>query len=92
MSRTGEERTRGAGPALVALAACALGALLLPAAALASNHLVKLREVYAGSNAHPGDEYVEVQLYASGENFFANAIHLKLYNATGGVTEVLPAR
>ena len=61
--------------------------LLGPATALASNHLVKLREVYAGSAAHPDDEYVEVQLYAAGENHMANVIHLKLLNATGGVTE-----
>src|SRR5436190_870215 len=62
-------------------------ALLVPATALASNHLVKLREVYAGDSSHTGDEYVEVQMYATGENFMANAVHLKLYNVAGGVTQ-----
>jgi hypothetical protein len=88
MRPAGEELRRRRRGALVTLTllACVAAALLVPGAALASNHLVKIREVYAGSSAHPGDEYVEVQLYASAENFFANEISLKLYNAAGGVT------
>ena len=70
-----------------ALSLAALALALFASSALASNHEVKLREVYAGSSAHPGDEYVEVQMYASGENFMANVIHLQLFNATGGMTQ-----
>jgi hypothetical protein len=68
------------------LVACVAAVLLVPGAALASNHLVKLREVYAGSAASPGDEYVEVQLYASGENFFEDEVLVHLYDANGNPT------
>jgi hypothetical protein len=77
---------RGVRAALGAAVATTALALFAVAPALASNHLVKIREVYAGSSAFPADEYVEVQLYASGENFFENQIHLRLYNADGTVS------
>lgn len=52
-------------PALaVALAALALAA----APAEATFHLMKIREVYPGSAAGPDAEYVELQMYASGQN------------------------
>jgi hypothetical protein len=86
MRDAGEEpRRRGRARALVTFAACAL-ALFLPAAALASNHLVKLRELYAGSSSSPTDEYVEVQMYSTGENFFSEGVSLHLYDATGNET------
>jgi hypothetical protein len=81
----GEARTGAARRVLVAFIACAV-TLLLPATALASNHLVKLRELYPGSSGQVQDEYVEVQLYESGENFFANNISLDFYNASGTMT------
>src|SRR5436305_4936057 len=87
MRHAGEEprrRTRRRG--LVAFGACILAAVLLPPVALASNHLVKLREVYAGSSTHPGDEYVEVQMYATGQNFFSDGVSLHLYDAAGNQT------
>jgi len=67
------------------LAAVGLGAWLaiLPAAS-ASNHLIKIREVYPGSVAHPGDEYVELQMYSSGQNLFHFGTTTTLYDATGG--------
>jgi hypothetical protein len=87
MRFAGEElRRRGRHRGTLAVGACLVVGLLAPAAAFASNHLVKLREVYAGSAAHPGDEYVEVQLYASGENFFANNIDLRFYDHSGNQT------
>src|SRR5436190_8453344 len=87
MSFAGEElRRRGRHRGALAVGACLLAALIVPAASLADNHLVKLREVYAGSSVHPGDEYVEVQLYANGENLFANNISVDFYNATGTKT------
>jgi hypothetical protein len=71
-------------PALVLAFA---GLVALPAAASASNHLVKIREVYAGSALAPNSEYVELQMYAPGQNFFNAGTSLKLYDATGAPTE-----
>ncbi len=67
------------------LGAVAAGAAA-PALASASNHEIKIREVYAGSAAHPGDEYVELQMYASGQNLFNLGTTTTLYNATGSAT------
>jgi hypothetical protein len=46
----------------------AAAALLAPASALASFHLIQVREVYAGA---ADDSYVELQMYSSGENFLS---------------------
>jgi hypothetical protein len=65
--------------------ALALGAVALVApTASASFHLVKIREVGNGGAGVP--DYVELQMYASGENFFGSA-HAKIqsYNASGAV-------
>jgi hypothetical protein len=45
--------------------------LLLGSAQTASAtfHEMMIREVYAGSAAHPGSEYVELQMWAPGQNF-----------------------
>jgi len=75
--------SQGLPVALLGVAACLL---VLPSGALASNHLIKIREVYAGSVTNPNSEYVELQMYAAGQNFLANAISLKLYDASGNVT------
>jgi hypothetical protein len=69
-----------------ALAGTVAATALVAPSALASNHLVKLREVFAGSSTHPGDEYVEVQMYASGENMMANAVSVNFYDAAGTQT------
>lgn len=53
--------------ALVALAA----ALAWAPAAQATFHLMKVREVYPGSSASPEAEYVELQMYAAGQNLVA---------------------
>ncbi len=47
----------------------ATASLAAAAPALASFHLMKVREVYPGSSASPEAEYVELQMYASGQNF-----------------------
>ncbi len=52
-----------------ALAAAALA--IAPAAASATFHLMSVREVYPGSGASPEAEYVELQMYASGQNLVA---------------------
>jgi hypothetical protein len=66
----------------VVLGAC----LALAPSALASNHLIKIREVYPGSLAHTGDEYVDLQMYAPGQNFFNHGTTTTLYDASGNAT------
>lgn len=62
-----------------AILAAVLGLVLAaPAAAPASFHLVKISEV---GNANPAD-YVELQMYASGENFVGGHF-LRVFDGTG---------
>jgi hypothetical protein len=72
---------RIAGTALAALTALAIW---VPAAS-ATFHLMQIREVYPGSVANPGSEYVELQMWAADQNFVAGHI-LRTYNAAGAVT------
>ncbi|MGH3267336.1 MAG: hypothetical protein ACRDNS_35740, partial [Trebonia sp.] len=64
-----------------------MAAALLVAApsAQATFHLIKIREVFPGTVAHPDSSYVELQMYASGENQVQNG-NLEVFNSTGGVT------
>ena len=65
---------------LVALALCLS---LLPAApALATFHLMQVREVYPGSAVNPDAEYVELQMWAAGQNLVGGHI-LRSYEANG---------
>jgi hypothetical protein len=50
--------------------------------ATATFHLIKLREIYPGSSASPGAEYVELQMYASGQEFVGGH-SIDLFNAAG---------
>jgi hypothetical protein len=78
---------RGAGSgrpgrfALLLLAALVTLLALAPAAG-ATFHLMSIREVYAGSAAAPQSSYVELQMYAAGQNHVGGHA-VKLYNATG---------
>jgi hypothetical protein len=68
-------------PAL--LAALTLGLCLLPAApALATFHLMQVREVYPGSAASPDAEYVELQMWSPGQNLVGGHV-LRSYAADG---------
>jgi hypothetical protein len=71
---------RASGVAALALSALALWA---PAAS-ATFHLMSVREVYPGSSAKPDSEYVELQMYASGQNLVGGH-SVKTYNASGGL-------
>ena len=53
----------------LALAIAAVGLLLVPAGASAAFHLTKIREVHEGG---AGADYVELQMYASGQNFVSS--------------------
>lgn len=60
-------------------------ALTWPATAPATFHEMSIREVYPGSLAQPESEYVELQMWAPGQNHVGGHV-LKTYNAGGGVT------
>jgi hypothetical protein len=65
---------------VVALAAAV--ALVAVPAAEASFHEMSIREVYPGSTAAPDSGYVELQMYASGQNFVGGH-GLTVYDAAG---------
>jgi hypothetical protein len=67
-----------------ALAAIALSAFSAPAAS-ATFHLMQVREVYPGSIASLDSEYVELQMWASGQNLVGGHV-LRTYDANGAVT------
>lgn len=76
---------RGWRAAIVAIvSAVAMLAIWAPAAS-ATFHLMQIREVYPGSVADPGSEYVELQMWAEGQNHVGGHI-LRSYNATGTIT------
>jgi hypothetical protein len=72
---------------LACLTSLALAAALLfgAAPALATFHLMQFREVYPGSAAAPEAEYVELQMWASGQNLVDGHV-LRSYDAVGSVT------
>lgn len=55
-------------PCTSVLAAAAAIALLLPASAAADHHLIKISEVYPSASGIEEDQYVELQMYAPGQN------------------------
>lgn len=77
---------KGAFRALAATAASVAALLGLGAApAAATFHLMQIREVYPGSAAAPEAEYVELQMWAAGQNLVEGHV-LRSYDAGGGVT------
>lgn len=50
--------------------------------AAATFHLIKVREIYAGSATNPMSQYVELQMY-SGQQIFLAGHTLSVYDATG---------
>ena len=67
--------------ALLGFAALAAWLIAVPAAS-ATFHLVSIREVYPGSAAKPGSEYVELQMWAGGQNHVGGH-KVTLYDAAG---------
>jgi hypothetical protein len=75
-----------------ALRACCAALLWLLAAATpatATFHLIQVREVYPGSAANPDAEYVELQMWSSGQQFVAGHV-VRSYGPTGKVTGTSP--
>lgn len=62
---------------------------LLAAPALATFHEMSIREVYPGSVALPDSEYVELQMWAAGQNLVGGH-SLKTYSANGAATVTTP--
>jgi hypothetical protein len=58
---------------------------IAPGPAFATFHLVQIREVYPGSTITPEAEYVELQMWASGQNLVAGHI-VRSYDGEGKVT------
>jgi hypothetical protein len=67
--------------------ATAFAMLVPPAVASASHHFVKISEVYPGSPSSPTSDFVELQMYSPGQNFFSSA-DLVLYSAAGNPTTI----
>jgi hypothetical protein len=66
--------------------AIALGALGVGAStASATFHLMQIREIYPGSIGHPTEEYVELQMWAAGQNLVGGKT-VRIFNSAG--TEV----
>ena len=70
----------------LALAAVALGsAAVAPPLAQADTLLIKVSEVNAGTGAGPGGDFVELQMYAPGQNLLAGH-DVDVYDAAGNHT------
>ena len=64
-------------------ALCMLAVWAAPASA--TFHLIQIREVYPGSAANPGAEYVELQMWAADQHLVAGHV-LRTYDGAGAVT------
>lgn len=76
-----------------ALVLVLLAAALVPAPwAAADHHSMKVREVFAGTNADQGLDFVELQMYQGGQHRVMNA-RLRVFDAAGAQTHdvVLPS-
>lgn len=56
------------------------------AATASTFHLMRIREVYPGSVANPAAEYVELQMFESGQNFVGGHV-LRTYDAAGSLVK-----
>jgi hypothetical protein len=71
-----------------AAAVLATAGLAAAPAAEASFHLIKVREVFPGTAAHPDSDYVELQMYAAGENLVQLG-NLKVFDSAGVLQSTL---
>jgi hypothetical protein len=72
---------------VVAIVAASLLAAL-PAPALATFHEISVREVYPGSSANQNAEYVELQMWSSGQELVGGHV-LHVYGPTGAKADTL---
>lgn len=74
---------------IVCLVAVGLETIVTPAQA--TFHLMKVREVYAGSLIDPNADFLELQMYSAGQNQVINH-KFQVYDASGGYQEcVIPS-
>jgi hypothetical protein len=71
--------------ACFALLLTGVAVLMVPPLAQASFHLIKVREVFPGTVAHPNSDYVELQMYAAGQ-YLVQFGELEVLGPTGTVT------
>lgn len=69
----------------MALAIAMLAGLVAASPASGLQHLMVIQEVYPGSTANPGSEFVELQMYTSNQNLVAGR-PVRFYSATGAQT------
>jgi hypothetical protein len=72
--------------ATVALLVVAAASASAATPASATFHEMSIREIYAGSALFPSSEYIELQMWAPGQNFVGGHA-LVTYNAGGGVAK-----
>lgn len=78
-------RSRRRWLALAAIPVAVAVPALSASTASAAFHLIKVREVYAGSSEEPGSQYVQLQAYARGQQFVSGH-SVKTYGPSGGET------
>src|SRR4051812_17193936 len=81
-------RVRSLRAVCLTIASLAVVLALGAAPAAATFHLVQIRELYPGSAAAPESEYVELQMWASGQNHVEGHV-LRSYDSGGGGTRTL---
>ena len=69
----------------IACSLVVLGSLAASPSASALQHLMSVQEVYPGSAANPGSEFVELQMYSSNQNLVATH-SVRFYAASGAQT------
>lgn len=70
----------------IAVAFVVGAALATAAPAHADHHLIKIREYSPGLLATPNDGFLELQMYAAGQNLLGGH-HIHMYDSTGAVPE-----
>lgn len=67
---------------IVTTLVCA-GFFVLPQAASADHHLIKVREVGAGADATGTGDFVELQMYSAGQHLVGNKVRIRFWSASG---------
>ena len=79
------------GKTVLAAGALVIARFGFAAPALGAHHLIKIREVFPGTIAEPGAEFVELQMYSGSQNDLAPSSRLSFFDGDGVmVHEVSP--
>lgn len=73
---------------IAALLAAVVAGVVAAPPAHAAFHLMKVVEVFPGTAAQPDAQFVELQMFANGQNF-VNGHAIRVYNASGVQTNVI---